>query len=236
VKPRRSSFSRRPRLRRLVRRIQVTESYGLVLVLLLLTMGSTVTSNGSTWGRETSTILISMTLVLALWTSRVRHKVFYLGVCASAASIILVIIQQAFESKRFTWLPETINLLLITLTPIAMVLRLFHHRIVKLQTILGAICIYLLIGLFFTYLYGTIDLITPLSVFTLIPRPMLGDYLYFSFITMTTVGYGDVSPQGPLARFLALLEALTGQVYLVTVVALLVSKFVKEHTSGSREK
>lgn len=228
---RRSSIFRQSRLRRLVRYIQVTESYGLVLVSLLFTMGVTVTGYGKPWTRETITTLVGMTLLLALWTSRIRHKIFYLGLGVSIFSTILVIIQQNVDSAHFVWLPEAIDMLLIMFTPIAMVRRLFQHRVVNLQTILGAICIYLLIGLFFTYLYGTIDALTPFHVFTLISRPNLGDYLYFSFITLTTVGYGDISPQGPLARFLAVLEALSGQVYLVTVVALLISHFHQEHHS-----
>ena len=93
------------------------------------------------------------------------------------------------------------------------------------QTVLSALCVYLLIGLGYASVYGFIGAVDPAGLFG--PQSGAGDSLirmYFSFITLTTVGYGDFVPYSDPARMVAVTEALIGQVYLVTIVALLVSQ------------
>jgi len=92
--------------------------------------------------------------------------------------------------------------------------------------ILGAICLYLLMGLIWAVLYTLVQLTFPGSFtnisstsawFTLFP-----DFIYFSFVTITTLGFGDISPLLPISRFLVYLEAIVGQFYLAILVASLV--------------
>lgn len=92
--------------------------------------------------------------------------------------------------------------------------------------ILGAICLYLLLGLIWAVAYTLLQLEFPNSFqvmseqkqwFTLFP-----DFVYFSFVTITTLGFGDISPTLPIARFLVYLEAIVGQLYLAILVASLV--------------
>jgi Ion channel len=100
--------------------------------------------------------------------------------------------------------------------------RLLRHPRIQGSTVLGALCIYLLLGQFFAYLYSTIGALDK-PFFVQQPNATLVDYLYFSYTTQTTVGYGDLTAAQDLGRMLAVSEALTGQLYLVTVIALLVS-------------
>jgi hypothetical protein len=105
----------------------------------------------------------------------------------------------------------------------AIAASLLRRRVIDFTTVLGALCIYLLLALFFAglhqalgayvphYLNGTADPATP------------ADLLYFSLITLTTVGFGDITPGTQLARAVAGIEALVGQLYLVSVVAAVVS-------------
>jgi len=88
---------------------------------------------------------------------------------------------------------------------------------------MGALCIYLFIGLFFATVYSAVDVVDDGAFFAQTDAPDMVDFIYYSFITQATVGYGDLSPITDLGRMLAITEALLGQVYLVTIVAALVS-------------
>jgi len=87
----------------------------------------------------------------------------------------------------------------------------------------GVLCIYLLIGLLFGNMFGTIQVLSGEPFFTEKGVEDTADFLYFSFSTLTTVGFGDVIAATNVGRALSIAEALIGQIYLVTVVALIVS-------------
>ena len=93
-----------------------------------------------------------------------------------------------------------------------------------MHTVAGAVCIYVLLGMMFSFAYAAIDTIDGRDFFVQTSHATLPNFLYFSFITQTTVGYGDYTAAGNLGHALASLEALIGQLYLVTVVAVLVSR------------
>ncbi len=96
-------------------------------------------------------------------------------------------------------------------------------RLVSVQTLLAAMCLYLLIGIIFALLYAFVGTLTPGGFFG---NPRLGtitNSLFFSFTTLTTVGYGNLVPAGAFGQSLAMVEAVLGQIYLIVVVARLVS-------------
>jgi hypothetical protein len=95
---------------------------------------------------------------------------------------------------------------------------------VNAQSITGAICIYVLVGILFVFLYNAVALIGAGPFFAQGTDGTRSLRLYFSFVTLATLGYGDYTPAAELGRTLAVLEALLGQLYLVTVLALLVSR------------
>jgi hypothetical protein len=99
--------------------------------------------------------------------------------------------------------------------------RINYHRIV------GAVLLYLIIGLIFVALYGFVALAAP-QAFTNLPAlhgdfAIAGNLIYFSFVTLTTTGYGDIAPLHPYARSLANVEAIIGQIYPATLLARLVT-------------
>jgi voltage-gated potassium channel Kch len=113
---------------------------------------------------------------------------------------------------------------LIVMSPYFILKRILGHDRVTVQTLLGAVSVYVMIGLTFAFVYGALAALHgPGSFNGATPTPET--LLYFSFVTMTTVGYGDVTAATDLIRTVAILEALLGQVFLVTLVARLVSLF-----------
>jgi hypothetical protein len=101
-----------------------------------------------------------------------------------------------------------------------------RRRVIDVRTIMAALCIYVLLGMLWAFVFGAIGNITSTAFFVQQAHPANADYLYFSFITQLTVGYGDLTAASNLGRACAVLEALIGQIYLVTVVAVLVTRLV----------
>jgi voltage-gated potassium channel Kch len=94
---------------------------------------------------------------------------------------------------------------------------------VTVQTVICGLCLYLLLGLAFAFVYAALDEISSQSFFAQKVDGTPNDFLYFSMVTLTTTGYGDFTAQTELGRTLAVTEALLGQIYLVTVLAVIVS-------------
>jgi hypothetical protein len=86
----------------------------------------------------------------------------------------------------------------------------------------GVLCIYLLIGSIFAFAFGLVDSLSSVPFFAQHAAASTHNLLYFSFVTITTTGYGDLTAATDVGRSLAIAEALTGQIYLVTVVATIV--------------
>jgi Ion channel len=105
--------------------------------------------------------------------------------------------------------------------------RTLHHRTVTSETILGALCAYVLTGLVFAFVYIAISRFG--ADFFSQPGPhQASEYLYFSFVVLTTLGFGDLSPSVGLPQALVAVEALLGQIFLVTMVARLVTLWVRQ--------
>lgn len=107
--------------------------------------------------------------------------------------------------------------------------RVFAAGEVNIYRILGAVCVYLVLGLLWSNIYLLIYLVRPAAFYfapgTLAFQPPTSDMVYFSLVTLTTVGYGDIVPVAPLAKSMANLEALLGQLYPAIVLARLVTQY-----------
>ena len=100
------------------------------------------------------------------------------------------------------------------------------------DTIRGSMAVYLLFGILFALLYRIVYILKPSEFAASIAPGLIPEFLYFSFTTLTTLGYGDISPLGPISRSLTTLEMITGPVYLTV----LVSKLVGHYVSRSKEE
>jgi hypothetical protein len=114
-------------------------------------------------------------------------------------------------------------------------MKTFKPGEITFQRIQGSIVVYLLMGLVFAYTFQAIYFFAGASSFNNISGSDLKTFLYFSFTTLTTVGYGDITPVHSLARSLANFEALVGQLYPAILIARLVSMEF-ESSTRKREK
>jgi len=102
------------------------------------------------------------------------------------------------------------------------------------QIIAGSVAVYLLVGIVFAYLFAFLELHTPGAFSLSHPGTDLGnDFFYYSMVTLTTLGYGDITPVLPVARGLAAVEALIGPLYLTVLVARLVGMQIAPGSGGS---
>jgi hypothetical protein len=215
------------------RESRLRERYGLLLGslgVLFLVQGI---APGGPWQEVLITALSAITLVLALQAGEVAPRTALL---ATVAGVILVatVAALALTGTENAGAARLASGLLIAVAPPAIAigvlrgLRARGHTTV--QAVLGVLCFYLMIGMFCAFVYGTIDHLGNAPVFANDVAATTAHCLYFSFVTLTTVGYGDVLTRSDLGHTLAVTEALVGQIYLVTVVALLVSDLGSRHT------
>jgi hypothetical protein len=186
-----------------------------------------------------TSILVGATLLLAMRASGLRLKWRRVADVIVAFVLFIIILQVAYGLFAETSLfaregtrPLTL-LVLAALAPLVVVRRLLKHRTVTTGTLFGAISAFLLLPIAFTYAFLTIDGLQGTSFFGSV-QPTTS-FMYFSLSTITTVGYGDLTAVTPLARLVATAEAVSGQVYLVTFVAMLVGLRAQHWAAGKRE-
>lgn len=196
------------------------DHFGGLLVLIVVTVTLAPVLAESDIGGAVSGLLAGLVLVGSYVASGVRrHRVVIVGVVAVAAVVVAVVGTLAVPgSTTPTWVAAIITGMIVT-TPFVVLRRVLHHREVTLATLAGSICAYLLVGAAFSALYLTIGSADP-DAFS---APMPGTSTYFSFVTLATLGYGDIVPRSDVARSLAMLEGVIGQLLLVTLVARFVS-------------
>jgi Ion channel len=205
----------------------VSAGYGLVLVLVTASIALQLLSTGGSGSRFLTILLQAATLVAAAWTAGARRRVVRV---AAAVAVLLVFAAAVLWVLHGSVPPATagiVNGLLVAVAPVTLAaglvraLRMDHE--VTIRTVLGVLAIYLLAGMFFSFLYSVIGAFDADAVFVGYAHTTASENLYFSFVTLATVGYGDLAPASDLTRTFAVAEMLFGQIYLVTVVALIVS-------------
>ena len=201
-----------------------TYSYGLVLVLLMVTFFFIGISPSGRFGPLVTLVIESITLMVVLSASGARRVVVLAAGIVSVMAISSGVFHVIHDTPTDLTFTSTMSALLVLVAPVAIASSVIRRRRVDVQAVLAAICLYVMIGLFFSYVFSVVQAGNPHhAFFTQSSNATQSDFLYFSFTVVTTVGFGDFTASGGLGRTLSVFEAMVGQLYLVTVVALLVS-------------
>jgi Ion channel len=124
--------------------------------------------------------------------------------------------------------PSVVWIVIAVLSPLVVLRRVLSQSVVTFETLFGALAVYLLMAIAFNYLFLEMQRFGPGDFFG--AQESTSSFMYFSLVTITTVGYGDLTAVSDLGRFLATSEAIIGQVFLVTIVARLVSLYSRPPT------
>ena len=201
---------------------EATYQYSFVLGLLLLTFFLAGALPQSRWVPLIMTVTLSTTLLMTLKASGSKHFWFIAAWTASILGVGSGIAQLFYTGRLADITAAGLTALLLIVGPIAIIRGVIRERQLNMQTVLAALSLYIMLGLFYALLFGLVQGAGGTPFFTDHRMGTSSTFIYFSFATMTTVGYGDFTAAANLGRTLSVSEAVLGQLYLVTVVALLV--------------
>jgi hypothetical protein len=190
-------------------------------------------------------LLVATVLLTAVVSACRRHRTLRIGLALAVPVVILNVAGYASGSTAVFVIHNIMVVGFLAFVSYHLLCAVLDDREVTLDTIVGAICLYLLAGLLWTYLYATIILTSP-SAFQLaitVDPPIASPFgkggfqqlVYLSFVTMTTLGYGDITPVSAPAQTASYLQAVFGQFFLAVLVARLVTLYIAEVTARRQD-
>jgi drug/metabolite transporter (DMT)-like permease len=197
--------------------------FGIVLLLLLATFIFLASGPSGDWVAVVAVVLQGATLLAAFSAAGVRRGLRHLTVAVVLIALVSASTAIFIGGRDISGSLFVLNLLFVAGAPVVIVYSLVRRRVIDFRTVLGAVCVYILLGMMWAFAFAAIGTFDSQPFFAQEAHATVADYLYFSFTTITTVGYGDLTAAQSLGRALAVLAALIGQLYLVTVIALLIS-------------
>ncbi|HZV74374.1 MAG TPA: potassium channel family protein [Conexibacter sp.] len=204
--------------------LEASHRYGIVLAVALAAVLFLIIAPETSWSRAVGLLFAGGMLLVVIATSRgdmrLRERV---GVALLLATVVLV------AAVAFDWIPQAVGtatsavLILTTLVQLVRgLIVLLRVSGVTVQAVAGALAVYLLLGIVFSFAITTMAKVGDGAYFAQGTDGSESQRVYFSFTSMTTTGFGDFTPAQRGGRAVAVLEMLTGQIYLVTVISLLV--------------
>ena len=166
----------------------------------------------------------SANLVVALWTSGLSKAGAWYNVVFLGFAIVLAAAGLVWTGPNLAAALGIVSAILTLAIAVVIGLTIVSAGEISRQSITGAICIYLLLGMIFMFVYGAMATLGDGDFFLQGTDGTRALRLYFSYVTLATLGYGDYTAAGQPGRSFAISESLLGQLYLVTVVALLVGR------------
>jgi hypothetical protein len=207
------------------------QRYGVLLLVLGVTFFFYGVVDPGEIQRAIGTVLVGATLLLALNAAEIRVDLLRIAVAGVTAIVAGVITASLLGTGTTAAAISGIaNALLVVVAPYAVGLGVYRNLratgTVTVTVVAGVLCLYMLFGLFFAFVYIAIQNLGGAPFFANGASAVSTRAVYFSFITLTTVGYGDYTARTNFGHTLSITEALVGQIYLVTVVAAIVTRLV----------
>jgi Ion channel len=209
--------------------------WALLLLACLLSLALQGVSRPGDVQQVAVSVLSAVTVLLALHAARIsprlRSPAAVLAAAAVAVTVVRVTVGGVDEGAA-----RATNAALVALGPPAIAVGVLRELRLKgqvgIEAVMGVLSLYILVGMFFGFLYGAIDHLGGAPFFAEHVSASVAHCLYFSFVTLTTVGYGDFAARSDLGHTLAVFEALLGQIYLVTVVSVIIGNLGRPARPG----
>ena len=219
--------------------------FTVLLATIMLLLVSQPMFAGHAYAQNLATAAISLVLLAALYAVRSVRFYFVVALILFVPSVGFRFVMLFTSSPMLEAVGAISSCLFLAMTVIALVSRLFTVTSVTLDTISAAICAYLLAGVTFAYAFAVVELQNPGSFSaTLFQKPAssvaplmasLHNFIYYSFVCLTTTGFGDIAPISEGARSLSVMESVFGQLYVAILIARLVSLVVAQSMMKERE-
>ena len=196
--------------------------YMILAIVLVILISPFVRESGVTGHLFTTllTAMIPLTGYYALTADRKRA----LNILFIAAPFVILDGMSEFSANRYLMIAAvSFGTILYFYIVVLLVKNLLSYRVVTAELIYCAISTYFLIGIMWTGIYVVLESLSPGSFSG---TAEMTDLLYFSFVTLTTVGFGDITPQSILGKRLAIFEAAMGGIYLAVIVAMIVGRYM----------
>jgi hypothetical protein len=201
--------------------------FGVVFLLTLTLLVFVIVAPGADWSRAVALALQWLALLTIVATSRTSSSVR-----RPIAIVLLGVASFTVVGEAAGALSDTvlfaISGVLSAAVPVALIgglLRLLRTRGVTSQAVAGALTFYLLVGLVFAWVIGFVAKVEDAQYFAQQAHPSTSQIVYFSFTALSTTGFGDLTAATRVGRALTVVEMLLGQLYLVTVIGVLVGNF-----------
>jgi len=209
-------------------------AYLTVALLLLLITSALVDQFAKGIGRELITAATLVSLAVGIWSIRSERHWFTSGLGFLGAVILVAIAMQLLQTVGLNYIYLIGILCYFLITAWLALKQVFAPGVVDANRIIGALCLFLLMGMIWAMFYllmASLSVDSFRGIDTINWDDNFIDLIYYSFVTLTTLGYGDITPVLPLPRVFTLLEAIVGQFYLAVLVASLVGKGIagKQH-------
>jgi hypothetical protein len=172
---------------------------------------------------------ISSLLAIGVWSLRGAGRLFSFGMFFVVMGIVLSLLYAVLGEELLQIAALSALFAFLLLTTVSAFKRVAISDEISANRIVGAICIYLMLGAIWSICYAMLEISAPGSfkgLTELADQGLNPDWVYFSFVTLTTLGYGDITPLTQSARTLSFAEAIVGQFYIAILVAGLVSAYI----------
>jgi hypothetical protein len=198
--------------------------YGGVFLLTVMLLVFIIVAPSAAWSRAVAITLESAALVVAFATSHAREEVRRARATAAGVAAVVVILGVAtgLFSPAVTFAIGGILAVAVPLSLVRGLLRMVTTQGVSIRGVAGGLSIYLLVGLGFAWIVGFIAEVGSTPYFAQGTNGNTGDWAYYSFVVLTTTGFGDFTPATRAGHAVAVIEMLVGQLYLVTIIGVLV--------------
>lgn len=209
----------------------------IALVFLLLTSALAESVSAGLAARIVQSATV-VTLVLGIWSVRAKRVWFHTGLGFIAAILLVTLAGFIFDNVGLEYAHIGIMLGFFCVSVWEAVRQMLFSGPVTRDKIIGTLCIFLLLGIIWALLFILITMVNPHAFQGLeingFWQNSFNDFIYFSFVTLTTLGFGDIVPLSPMARFLSYMEAIVGQFYIAILVASLVGVRIADIHEGNK--